>query len=214
MRIHILQLGELHANSYIAETAPGRCVAVDIGGGSRIFLEYLKMKQLRLTKILLTHGHFDHIGGVEEVREATGAEVYIHQNDAPMLTSPAKSLHSAMSIMEFRPITDYTVVVGDCFINDGDCTFRVFHTPGHSYGSVCYICDDVIFSGDTLFCCSAGRTDFPGGNAQFLRQSLIRLGELEGDYKVYPGHNESTTLDYERENNPYLAGLRGANERQ
>lgn len=209
MRIHTLQLGELHANCYIAETDPGRCVVFDIGGSSRMLLEYLKMKKLHLSKILLTHGHFDHIGGVEEVRAATGAEVYIHENDAPMLSSAAKSLHSSMSIMPFVPITDYTIIRGDCFINDGSCTFRVLHTPGHSYGSVCYVCDDVIFSGDTLFCCSVGRTDFPGGNTEFMMQSLGKLWELPGDYKVYPGHNESTTLDYERQNNPYMKRFRG-----
>ena len=204
MRIHTLQLGELRSNCYIAETAPGRCVAVDIGGESRMFLEFLKMKKLKLTKILLTHGHFDHIGGVEDVRAATGAEVYIHENDAPMLQSSSASLHSSMSIYPFKAVTDYTVVRGDCYINDGSCTFRVFHTPGHSYGSVCYICDDVMFSGDTLFCTSIGRTDFPGSNGEVMRISLARLAELTEDYKVLPGHGESSTLDYEKKNNPYL----------
>ena len=208
MRISTFQLGELNANCYIAETSPGRCVAVDIGGSSRMVLEYLRMKKLKLTKILLTHGHFDHIGGVEEVRKATGAEVYIHESDAPMLQSPGLSLHSMISIMEFNPVTDYTVIRGDCYINDGDCTFRVLHTPGHSHGSVCYICNDVMFSGDTLFCCSIGRTDFPGSDTEYMRRSLADIYRLPGDYKVYPGHNESTTLQYERESNPYFANIR------
>ena len=121
-----------------------------------------------------------------------------------MLSSSGLSLHSMMSVMDFEPVTDYTSVRGDCYINDGDCSFRVYHTPGHSPGSVCYICDDVIFSGDTLFCCSCGRTDLPGGNTSLMMQSLLRLSLLPGDYKVYPGHNESTTLDYERECNPYM----------
>ncbi len=204
MKIYNLQLGELRANCYIVETSPGRCIAIDIGGDSRLFLEYLKMKKLNLKKILLTHGHFDHISGCEEVRAATGAEIYIHEDDAPMLTSSGLSLHSMMSIMDFKPITDYTAVTGDCYINDGDCSFRVYHTPGHSPGSVCYICDDVIFSGDTLFCCSCGRVDLPGGNSGQMMQSLRRLSLLPGDYKVFPGHNESTTLNDERMNNPYM----------
>lgn len=209
MNIRTFQLGELNSNCYIVETAPGRCIAIDIGGSPRTVIEYLKMRGLKLGKILLTHGHFDHIGGVEDVRLATGAEVYVHESDAPMLESSALSLHSMISFMPFKPVTDYTVVRGDCFINDGDCSFQVLHTPGHSHGSVCYICHDVIFSGDTLFCCSAGRTDFPGGDADYLRRSLETLADLDGDYSVYPGHNESTTLSYEKKNNPYMRPFRG-----
>ncbi len=209
MKIHTLQLGELRANCYIVETAPNRCVAVDIGGDSRLFLEYIKMHNLKLTKILLTHGHFDHIGGCEAVHQATGAEVYVHEDDAPMLTSEALSLASGMAFHEFNQLTDWTVLFGDCYINDGDCTFRVMHTPGHSRGSVCYICDNVIFSGDTLFCCSAGRTDFPGSDPYDMKISLKKLYDLEGDYKVLPGHNESTTLDYERQVNPFMKEFRG-----
>ena len=209
MRIKTFQLGELNANCYLVETAPGRCVAIDIGGSPRMFLEYLKMQRLNLTKILLTHGHFDHIGGVEEVRKATGAEVYIHESDAHMLSSSSASLHSAMSIMPFTPVTDYTSLKGDCYINDGDCSFHVLHTPGHTHGSVCYIVNDVMFSGDTLFCCSVGRTDFPGGDAHYMMQSMELLASLEGDYKVYPGHNENTTLSYEKQNNPYMRPYRG-----
>ena len=209
MRIKTFQLGELNANCYLVETAPGRCVAIDIGGSPRMFLEYLKMQRLNLTKILLTHGHFDHIGGVEEVRTATGAEVYIHESDAHMLSSSSASLHSAMSIMPFTPVTDYTSLKGDCYINDGDCSFHVLHTPGHTHGSVCYIVNDVMFSGDTLFCCSVGRTDFPGGDAHYMMQSMELLASLEGDYKVYPGHNENTTLSYEKQNNPYMRPYRG-----
>lgn len=211
MNIKTLQLGELNANCYIAVTAPNQCIAVDIGGSPRILLEYLKMNKLELTKILLTHGHFDHMGGVEEVRLATGAEVYIHENDAPMLESSSLSLHASISIMPFKPVTKFETIREDCIINDGNFTFTAIHTPGHSSGSICYVCneDKIIFSGDTLFCCSVGRTDFPGSNVQDMKSSLQKLYDLEGDYKVYPGHNESTTLDYERQNNPYMKPFRG-----
>jgi glyoxylase-like metal-dependent hydrolase (beta-lactamase superfamily II) len=212
MKIHHLQLGPLRSNCYIVETAPGRCVAIDIGGDSRLLLEFLKMKKLRLSKILLTHGHFDHIGGAEEVHQATGAEIYIHDLDSHMLTSEVYSLANNMSFVDFVPVTDWTAVCGDCFINDGECSFRVLHTPGHSRGSVCYICDDAIFSGDTLFCCSTGRTDFPGSSPEAMIYSLNLLYHLPGDYKVYPGHNESTTLSYEREVNPYMKQFRGKND--
>lgn len=211
MLIKTFQLGELNANCYIAVTAPGQCIAVDIGGSSRLLLEYLKMNKLTLTKIFLTHGHFDHIGGVEEVRQNTGAEVFVHESDAPMLSSSELSLHSAISIMPFRSVTNYEIVRDNCIIHDGECSFRVIHTPGHSHGSVCYVCDEerIIFSGDTLFCCSVGRTDFPGGDPHYMMQSLQILYNLDGDYKIYPGHNDFTTLEYERRNNPYMKPFRG-----
>lgn len=207
MKIHHLNLGELKSNCYIIETEPGRCVAVDIGGDSKMLINYLIMKKLRLSKILLTHGHYDHMNGVAEVAEATGAEVYIHEDDAHMLESASASLASFMSVITFRPVHRFISINDDCIIADGNLSFRVLHTPGHTPGSVCYICDDTIFSGDTLFCCSIGRTDFPGSDIHAMRSSLKRIVALDGDYKVYPGHNESTTLAYERINNPYLSRL-------
>lgn len=211
MLIKTFQLGELNANCYIAVTAPGQCIAVDIGGSPRLLLEYLKMNKLTLTKIFLTHGHFDHIGGVEEIRQNTGAEVFVHESDAPMLSSSELSLHSAISIMPFKSVTNYEIVRDNCIIHDGECSFRVIHTPGHSRGSVCFVCDEerIIFSGDTLFCCSVGRTDFPGGDPHYMMQSLQILYNLDGDYKIYPGHNDFTTLEYERRNNPYMKPFRG-----
>ena len=207
MKIHHFFRSPLKSNSYIIETAPGRCVAVDIGGDSRLLIEFLKMKKLKLTKILLTHGHFDHINGVAETVSATGDEVYIHTDAAYMLESSSASLADSMMIFDFKPVNTFTAIVGDSYINDGDLTFRVLHTPGHSQGSVCYICEDAIFSGDTLFCCSIGRTDFPGSSLDAMKSSLKKIKELENDYKIYPGHNETTNLDYEKKNNPYLIKL-------
>ncbi|MBR3970183.1 MAG: MBL fold metallo-hydrolase [Ruminococcus sp.] len=211
MLIKTLQLGELNSNCYIVVTGANQCIAIDVGGSPRMVIEYLKMNRLKLSKILLTHGHFDHIAGVEEVRQATGAEVFIHETDSPMLESSALSLHSTISIMPFKPVMKYEIIRDNCIIHDGDCSFRVLHTPGHSHGSVCFICDKerVIFSGDTLFCCSIGRTDFPGGDAHYMMQSLQQLYALDGNYKVYPGHNEFTDLEYERRNNPYMKPFRG-----
>ncbi len=211
MLIKTLQLGELNSNCYIVVTAPNQCVAIDIGGTPQLLINYLKMNKLKLSKILLTHGHFDHTGGVEEVRQATGAEVFVHETDSPMLESSALSLHSMISVMPFKPVMKYEIIRDGCILKDGDYSFRVLHTPGHSHGSVCYVCDEerVIFSGDTLFCCSVGRTDFPGSDPHYMMQSLQMLHELEGNYKVYPGHNEFTDLDYERRNNPYMKPFRG-----
>ncbi len=207
MKIKTLNLGALNANCYIVQTAPEQCIAVDIGGTPRMVIEYLKMTGLKLTKILLTHGHFDHMSGVEEVREATGAEVYIHEDDAFMLKSADASLFSSMSFLSaspFMPVKKYTTVHDGDEIQDGDYTFHVLHTAGHTPGGVCYIADDTIFSGDTLFCCSIGRTDFPKSDPEQMIQSLRKIYQLEGDYKIFPGHFEPTTLDYERQNNPHM----------
>lgn len=207
MKIHTLNLGELRSNCYVVETAPGRCIIVDLGGDADYLMNFLKLNKLKLTKILLTHGHFDHIGGVEEVRRLTGAEVFIHLNDSEMLTSEKFSLASGMSYNPFIPVTLWTAVEEDAIIQDGDLSFKVIHTPGHSGGSVCYICEDVIFSGDTLFNRSIGRTDFLGSNPIDMKKSLKKLSLLEGDYKVLPGHDMPTTLDFERKMNPYMKNI-------
>lgn len=208
MEIYTLNLGELGANCYIAVTAPSRCIAVDIGGDSGFFLDFINEKGLTLTKILLTHGHFDHIGGVEEVRRETGAEVYIHPDDAVMLTSSALSLHDTMSYGRFTPVTEYTAAVGDSIINDGGLSFRVIHTPGHSPGSVCYLCEDTLFTGDTLFHGSCGRTDLPGSNPIDMKRSLRSLYLLGGDLRVLCGHGEGSDLGSERRYNPFMAEYR------
>ncbi|MDE6834822.1 MAG: MBL fold metallo-hydrolase, partial [Ruminococcus sp.] len=195
MKIHTLQLGELRANCYIVETASGQCVAVDVVGNARLLSEFLTMKKLKLNKILLTHGHYDHMNGVAEIADKTGAEVFIHENDAPMLNSSGLSLADMISCMPFNPVSEYTVIKDGDIISDGECNFRVMHTPGHSQGSVCYICEDVIFSGDTLFCCSIGRTDFTGSSPEMMLKSLEKLYNLDGNYKVFTGHGDSTELE-------------------
>ena len=208
MKIHTLQLGELRANCFIAETAPDKCVAVDIGGNARLLLEFLTMKKLTLNKILLTHGHYDHMNGVEEVVKKTGAEVFIHEGDAPMLNSAGLSLADSISCMPFNPVRKYTIIHDGDIISDGEYNFKVMHTAGHSMGSVCYLCGDVIFSGDTLFCCSIGRTDFVGSSPELMIKSLEKLYNLEGNYKVLTGHGDSTELEYEKKSNPYFRRFR------
>ena len=114
--------------------------------------------------------------------------------------------------MHFNPVTKFTEVKDGDTITQDELTFKVLHTPGHSAGSVCYICDDVIFSGDTLFCGSMGRTDFEDGSSEEILKSLKKLANLKGDYKVYPGHFQSTTLEAERKNNPYMKMAQKAGE--
>ena len=208
MKIYDLQLGALGANCYVIETGDSRCIAVDIGGDSKRFLSFLKSKNLTLTKILLTHGHFDHTGGAEAVRKATGAEVFVHVDDAKMLQSAVDSLYTLIQLGEFAPVSEFIAVEEGCCITDGDCRITVIGTPGHSEGSVCYVCGNAMFTGDTLFCGSIGRTDFPGSNLLDMKNSLQKLYQMDKDFRIYPGHGESSTLENEKRTNPYMRGFR------
>lgn len=156
-----------------------------------------------LKYILLTHGHFDHIIGVKSVKEKYGAQVVISKEDEPMLNSSKLSLAAFCNASQNNVDADIIVKDGD-EITLGKTKIKVMATPGHTSGSVCYIAENCIFSGDTLFYCSCGRTDFPSGSPEQMMSSLQKLKALDGDYKVYTGHNNLTTLDFERKNNPYM----------
>ncbi len=191
---------------YIAVNENGDAFAVDIGGDAERFLKYTEENGISLKKIFLTHGHFDHMAAVADVAEKTGAEVYIHSEDAVMLGSAEASLADFVGGQAFKPVTAFTEVSDGDVIDFCGTPVRVMHTPGHTKGGVCYITENIMFSGDTLFRDSIGRTDFPGSSFDQMRKSLAKLAELgrEGDYVVYPGHNEETTLSRELEYNPYL----------
>ena len=157
-----------------------------------------------LKYILLTHGHFDHTKTLTKLREATGAEVCVHADDDEMLSDSDKNAYSLFNV------GTQNAESADILLHDGDrlkvgsATVTVIHTPGHSKGSVCYHTGRDLFTGDTLFLDSVGRTDFYGSSSEALSHSLKRLTDLPGDYTVYPGHGESTSLERERQHNPYL----------
>lgn len=204
MKLHHITLGPLAANCYIIETKNKNAVAIDIGGDYPKFKNTLIENGLTLKKILLTHGHYDHFGDVAAAACDTGAEVYIHKLDAHMLTSKVDSHAVHISITPFMPVNDFTTIEDGDEIKLDELTFKVLSTPGHTKGGVCYICEDSIFTGDTLFKLSMGRTDFPTGNPTEMHNSLLKLAKIEEDLNVYPGHNESSTLAFEKRNNPYM----------
>ncbi len=193
-------------NTYIVtDDETGDTAVVDPSLPEESLMEELSEKNVKY--ILLTHGHFDHICGAKMVKEKTGAKVVIHKDDEVMLHDVEKNEFAINCLGYEFPEVDADILTADgTEIMLGNSKITVMHTPGHSMGGVCYLFkeDLVMFSGDTLFRLCAGRTDLYGGNGRQELRSLSNIGELEGNYKVYPGHEEETTLDYERENNRYI----------
>ena len=203
--IKVIPCGAIAANMYLlTDTATGKQSLVDcppVHASQLRALEEQITDQLEF--IFLTHGHFDHILGLGDVLERFGGKIVIHKEDEECLSDHEKAL--CRWIPTKPPCYKADVVLsGEESLPFGESTFTVLHTPGHTRGSVCYRCDDILFSGDTLFLENCGRVDFPGGNADEMRTSLARLAALPGDLRVLPGHGEETTLSHERKFNPYI----------
>lgn len=202
IQVKAVLLGALQNNCYlITDSESGKSALVDCTDASQKMLGFIGNADLEY--ILLTHGHFDHIGGVKEIKEKYGAKAVISCEDAPMLSSGKLSLAAFCGELQSKAEADILVSEGSEFFL-GNTKINVLSTPGHTKGGVCYLLDDMIFTGDTLFFCSCGRTDFPGGSVTEMMQSLKRLSQLNPDLKVYPGHDRASTIAFERQNNPYM----------
>ncbi|WP_294798598.1 MBL fold metallo-hydrolase [uncultured Eubacterium sp.] len=202
MKVISEKFGSMDNNcSLIIDEKTNQSALVDCNEFSQKMIDMIGDTDLKY--ILLTHGHFDHIIGVKSVKEKYGAQVVISKEDEPMLNSSKLSLAVFCNAPQNNVDADIIVKDGD-EITLGEIKIKVMATPGHTSGSVCYIAENCIFSGDTLFYCSCGRTDFPSGSPEQMMSSLQKLKALDGDYKVYTGHNNLTTLDFERKNNPYM----------
>ena len=189
-----LALGAYQTNCYLVwgENA-NTCVVIDPGYEPDTVLAEVKKLGKEIAAILLTHGHFDHVGGVKEIAAETECPVYLCEAD---LSMPPQMTAGPLYYTN-------TYAEGD-FVEAAGLSFKVLHTPGHTPGSVCLQCENALFSGDTLFWGSCGRTDLPGGNWATIQKSLKRLAAISGDFKVYPGHGDDTRLDFERKMNPYM----------
>lgn len=195
MLIKTLPVGHLGTNCYVVtDEETLNCAVIDPGEESNTILDYIESNHLHCKLILLTHGHFDHVGAVRDLAADSSCRVFLHPAE---LSMP-------------KVMTTGKLIYTDTY-NDGDAptlaglTFRVLHTPGHTPGSVCLLTRDVMFSGDTLFSGSCGRTDLPKGSRTDLTRSLGKLAALEEDYRVLPGHGPASTLAEEKRWNPYLS---------
>lgn len=198
---------EIFANCYLlVDEATNQAAIVDPGWYGDIIKEVLAKENINLHYILLTHGHFDHVSGVYGLQKDTGAAVVIHNCDREHLLDPKKSLAEGNFPEPHQPVSADIIIEDGDIIMLGETEIKVMSTPGHTNGSVCYIVekDRVIFSGDTLFCMTAGRTDFFDGSEEKMINSLKKLIMLDGDYRVLPGHNRETTLERERTRNWYI----------
>ena len=201
-------VGVLQVNCYIIEDIEtGDIAVVDPGDNSTALKKLVVEKSDKIKYILLTHGHFDHIGYAKELKSITNAQLVIGKQEEPFLSD--SNLNLALSFFGIPVST----VTADITLEDNDelmlgkTTIKYISTPGHTKGSGCYIADNCIFTGDTLMKMSMGRTDFPTSSNADMTASLKKLYNLNENYIVYPGHGGASTLEYEKKYNPYLNNI-------
>ncbi len=202
MKLYHLSSGPLRVNSYFLVNEETReCIVIDSGENYKLIKQTEEKYGFKIKAVLLTHAHFDHAGNAKKLQD-DGAKIYVSKIDA------LKLLNDDNLSMDFGRRFEY--LIADYLFTDGETlnvcgiTINVIATPGHTDGSVCFLVDRMLFTGDTLFCESVGRTDFKSGNREDLVVSVKKLYSLDGDYAVYPGHDEFTTLEHERRYNTFV----------
>lgn len=206
MKIFKTIVGLVETNCYIAyEPKIKEAVIIDPGSRSDKLDDAIdKLSGFDFKYILLTHGHFDHIGAAAYYSNKTGAKILMHKDDEKFILDGNLNLGYGVKQAKVEPFKPYKLLEDNDEINALGERIKVLATPGHTCGSCCYLVNNIIFTGDTLMKSSIGRTDFPTGNAGDLAMSIEKLTGLDGNYKIYPGHMEITDLEHERNNNYYF----------
>lgn len=197
------------SNSYVVFNEDSdEAILIDAGVSASTILSKLKEKDLKLAAILLTHGHPDHLSGVAEVAEETGVKVYLHPLDAKMVEVLPPVFLAMMGIDELKKPEEFLSLEDGQDLELGGLKIKVLQTPGHSLGSVTFLVDGTLFVGDLVFRGSVGRTDFPGGSFEELKQSVKdKIFTLPPETKIYAGHMGPTTVGWEKRTNPFLTGI-------
>ncbi len=208
MNLYVLPVGGLETNCYLLASDEGHAAIIDPGADAPDIIRSLAAYQLTPSFIILTHGHFDHIGAVNALRQQYHIPVYASEKELYLLGDTTRNRARYVKV----PQNDH-IVTPDLFVKEGDSlpldelTLHILETPGHSKGGICIRCGDLLFTGDTLFLHDIGYTHFEGGSYADMEQSLRKLRDLPGDYTVLPGHGPHTTLAEERKNNEYILKL-------
>lgn len=198
-------VGPLEVNCYIlADENTGEAVLIDPGADAEDILRVVRDKNLKVRYIINTHAHFDHVGANAKIKQETGAQILMHEADLDMLEGAVDQAAFFGSRILPPPAPDIYVKDGDS-VSAGEITLTVLHTPGHSRGGICLLADGMVFTGDSLFAGSIGRTDFDGGDLMTLINSIrTKLLRLPEDTRVFPGHGPDTTIGQELKDNPFL----------
>lgn len=203
--LKVIPVGPIDVNCYILKDNNSSAgLVIDPGGNPERILKYIQENKIDVKLIVNTHGHWDHIGAVDELRDALGCQLAIHSEDAEMLTTVSSSLATYFGVTGGRRPAEVELKDGDV-ISFGSCSLKVIHTPGHTRGGICLYGGGGLFSGDTLFAGSVGRTDFPGGSMEEIIDSIRNRLQCVADLaKVFPGHGPSSVMGDERATNPYF----------
>lgn len=206
MILKTFPLGMINTNSYLLiDEESKEAVIIDLGGDCQVIMDEIEHNGAKLKYILNTHGHFDHVLGEKDAQDKYGVDIYIHENDKIMVENLPLQLEKFGFVSNAESPSNIKTFTEQNSFKIGNKEIKTIHTPGHTPGSVCFLIDNNLFSGDTLFYTSVGRTDFAGGSFEQISHSIKeKLFKLDDDIVVYPGHDTKTTIGYEKKYNCYF----------